>query len=155
MLAKLADDKSLDTFRKEFEKLHRALHKSHESERRLMSKCRELNAEIVANTARVATALKLSGEDQATIEALRKEVDKAWKTLDVAQERENKGKETIESLRTEIDSLTREIQHGAGKSAGLENRCSTPYVLIIRAKAASLFHLYNKRAELRFQLSLF
>ena len=43
---------------------HRALKKSHESEKRLIKKCRELNQEIVANAAKVQTALKLSQEDQ-------------------------------------------------------------------------------------------
>ena len=56
----------------EYEKLHRALKKSHESEKRLMQKCRELNGEIVANAAKVSTALKLSQEDQNTIVALKK-----------------------------------------------------------------------------------
>ena len=56
----------------EYEKLHRALKKSHESEKRLMGKCRELNAEIVANAAKVSTALKLSQEDQTTISSLKK-----------------------------------------------------------------------------------
>ena len=37
-----------------------------------MQKCRELNAEIVANSAKVSTALKLSQEDQNTITALKK-----------------------------------------------------------------------------------
>ena len=72
MLAELAGDRSLEKFRLEYEKLHKALKKSHESERRLMQKCRELNAEIVANSAKVATALKLSQEDQATIASLKK-----------------------------------------------------------------------------------
>ena len=65
-------DKSLEKFRVEYEKLHRALKKSHESEKRLMQKCRELNAEIVANASKVQTALKLSQEDQTTISSLKK-----------------------------------------------------------------------------------
>ena len=65
-------DQTLEKFRTEYEKLHRALLKSHDSEKRLMQKCRELNAEIVANSAKVSTALKLSQEDQATIQTLKK-----------------------------------------------------------------------------------
>lgn len=65
-------DQSLAKFRGEYEKLHKALQKTHESEKRLMQKCRELNAEIVANSAKVSTALKLSQEDQATISNLKK-----------------------------------------------------------------------------------
>lgn len=64
-------DKSLERFRTEYEKLHRALKKSHDSEKRLMHKCRELNSDIVANAAKVATALKLSQEDRATISSLK------------------------------------------------------------------------------------
>ena len=72
VLQELMGDKSLEKFRVEYEKLHKALRKSHESEKRLMQKCRELNAEIVANSAKVSTALKLSQEDQATIASLKK-----------------------------------------------------------------------------------
>lgn len=72
VLNELMGDKSLEKFRTEYEKLHRALKKSHDSEKRLMQKCRELNAEIVANSAKVATALKLSTEDQTTIAQLKK-----------------------------------------------------------------------------------
>lgn len=50
-----------------------------ESEKRLIKKCRELNNEVVQNTAKVQTALKLSEEDQSTINSLQAEVDKAWK----------------------------------------------------------------------------
>ena len=65
-------NRSLEKFRVEYEKLHKALKKSHESEKRLMQKCRELNAEIVSNSAKVSTALKLSQEDQTTIAQLKK-----------------------------------------------------------------------------------
>lgn len=37
-----------------------------------MAKCRELNADIVSNAAKMQTALKLSQEDQATIASLKK-----------------------------------------------------------------------------------
>ena len=81
-------DKSLEKFRVEYEKLHRALKKSHESEKRLIKRCRELNAEIVANAAKVQTALKLSQEDQKTIDSLKKEIEKAWKMVDASHEKE-------------------------------------------------------------------
>ncbi len=81
-------DKSLERFRVEYEKLHRALKKSHESEKRLIRKCRELNQEIVANAAKVQTAIKLSQEDQNTIASLKKEIEKAWKMVDASHEKE-------------------------------------------------------------------
>lgn len=81
---------SLTEQRLEYEKLHRALKKSHEQEKRLIKKCRELNGEIVNNAAKVQTALKLSQEDQATIGSLRKEIEKAWTMVDVAHEKEGR-----------------------------------------------------------------
>ena len=79
------------------EKLHRALKKSHESEKRLIKKCRELNDEIVSNAAKVQTALKLSQEDQNTIASLKREIEKAWKMVDAAHEKEGRAKETIQA----------------------------------------------------------
>jgi hypothetical protein len=55
-----------------------------DNEARLTKKCRELNAEIVSNAAKVQTALKLSEEDQQTIIALKKEIEKAWKLVDTS-----------------------------------------------------------------------
>ena len=70
-LSELMGDESLEKFKTEYEKLHRALKKSHDNERRLMTKCRELNVEIVANAAKVSSALKLSQEDKTTIASLK------------------------------------------------------------------------------------
>ena len=72
VLSELSGDKSLEKFRVEYEKLHAVMRKSYDNEKRLMAKCRELNAEIVVNSAKVATALKLSQDDQTTIASLKK-----------------------------------------------------------------------------------
>merc|ERR1712193_484337 len=56
--------------------------KSHESEKHLIKKCRELNAEIASNAVKVQTALKLSQEDQATIQSLKKEIERASKLVE-------------------------------------------------------------------------
>ena len=67
-------DESLKKFASEYEKLHNALIKSQEGEKRLMNKCRELNSEIVSSSAKVTDALKISREDKATLTALRQVV---------------------------------------------------------------------------------
>jgi chromosome segregation ATPase len=121
VLQELVGDKSLERFRVEYEKLHRALKKSHESEKRLIKKCRELNQEIVANAAKVQTALKLSQEDQNTIASLKREIEKAWKMVDAAHEKEGRAKETIQQLKHEIQNLSRLVEQGAGLSIGQEN----------------------------------
>ncbi|GMH32197.1 hypothetical protein BSKO_00031 [Bryopsis sp. KO-2023] len=121
VLQELLGDKSLERFRVEYEKIHRALKKSHDNEKRLIKKCRELNAEIVANAAKVQTALKLSEEDQNTIGSLKKEIEKAWKMVDASHEKEARAKETIQQLKMEISNLTRLVEQGAGLTLGEES----------------------------------
>lgn len=114
ILEDITSDGSLTKFKKEFEKLHLCLKKSHESEKRLMSKCRDLNAEMVANTAKIATALKLKSEDEGTIGKLKEELDSAWKMVETAMGKETQARETIGSLKGEIEELTRLVESGAG-----------------------------------------
>nr|XP_033799268.1 cilia- and flagella-associated protein 58 [Geotrypetes seraphini] len=120
VLSELMGDKSLEKFRIEYEKLHKVLKKSYENEKRLMAKCRELNAEIVTNASKVSSALKLSQEDQTTIASLKKEIEKAWKLVDGAYEKEQKAKETIQLLKEEIYNLTRLVEQGSGLSMDQE-----------------------------------
>ena len=68
----LSADASFEKFRGEYEKLFEALKKSYEGENRLLRKCLDLNAEIVANTAKVSAALKMTEDDQAMIRRLKK-----------------------------------------------------------------------------------
>jgi chromosome segregation ATPase len=82
---------------------------------------RELNAEIVANAAKIQTALRLSLQDQNSITLLKKEIDKAWKMVDGAQEKEKRARETIQRLKAEITNLSRLVDQGAGLSIGQEN----------------------------------
>ncbi|XP_067858802.1 cilia- and flagella-associated protein 58 [Heptranchias perlo] len=121
VLTELMGDKGLEKFRIEYEKMHRALKKSHENEKRLMAKCKDLNAEIVANSTKVSTALKLSQDDQSTIDSLKQEIEKAWKMVDSSLEQEKRGKETIRTLKQEISNLTRLVEQGAGLSLGQES----------------------------------
>ena len=113
VLATLAGDRSLDRFRLEYEKIHRALKRSHDHERKLIKKVRELNTEIVNNASKVHTALKLSQDDQNTIGTLRKEIEKAWKMVDGAQGKETRAKDTIVQLREEISNLSKLVEKGA------------------------------------------
>lgn len=121
VLNEVVGGKSLEKFRQEYEKLHLTLKKSHDNEKRLIKKCRELNSEIVANAAKIQTALRLSVQDQNSITLLKKELDKAWKMVDGAQEKEKRARETIQRLKVEIQNLSRLVDQGAGLSIGQEN----------------------------------
>ena len=121
VLTDLVGDKSLERFRTEYEKLHKALKKSHEQEKRLIRRCRELNTEIVGNAQKVQTALKLSQEDQHTIGQLKKEIESAWKMVDASHEKEQRAKDTIQELKVQITQLGRLVEQGAGLSIGQDN----------------------------------
>uniref|UniRef100_A0A8C4DXP3 Cilia- and flagella-associated protein 58 central coiled coil domain-containing protein n=1 Tax=Dicentrarchus labrax TaxID=13489 RepID=A0A8C4DXP3_DICLA len=116
VLNELVGDKSMDKVRVEYEKLIRALKKSRENEKRLMSKCRELNAEIVSTSTKVAAALKLSQEDETTIASLKRELDKAWKMVDAAHDKEKRDKETIRNLNEEVANLIKTAEQQTGFS---------------------------------------
>eukprot|EP00520_Triparma_pacifica_P005870 CAMPEP_0118657374 /NCGR_PEP_ID=MMETSP0785-20121206/13984_1 /TAXON_ID=91992 /ORGANISM="Bolidomonas pacifica, Strain CCMP 1866" /LENGTH=865 /DNA_ID=CAMNT_0006550287 /DNA_START=8 /DNA_END=2602 /DNA_ORIENTATION=+ len=121
VLSELVGDESLSKFREEYEKLHRALKKSHDQEKRLVKKCRELNTEIVNNAAKVQYALQLAQKDDTTIANLRKEIEKAWAMVDMSHEKELRAKETITQLKDEINNLSKLVEKGAGLSQGQEN----------------------------------
>ncbi|NXC44608.1 CFA58 protein, partial [Penelope pileata] len=116
----LKGDDTLEKFRTEYEKLYAVLKKSHENEKRLMQKCRELNAELVVNSSKVAALTKLSKDDRGTISSMKTELEKAWKMVDVAYEKEQKAKETIRSLQEEIARLTSLVEQGSELSVGQE-----------------------------------
>lgn len=72
VLDELVGETGLEKFRVEYEKLIDALKKSDENKTRLMKKTHELNAEIASNALKLATAVKLSQEDETTITSLKK-----------------------------------------------------------------------------------
>ena len=59
-LNELTGDSSLDRFRNEYDKLHKAMKQSYENEKRLIRKGRELNTEIVNSMSKVKQAIQLS-----------------------------------------------------------------------------------------------
>jgi len=120
VMKELSAEDNLERFRLEYEKLHRALKKSHDSEKRLIKKCQELQQEITQNAAKVQSALRLSQDDQNTVDTLRKEIEKSWKMVDNAHEKEARAKDTIQMLKKEVNRLTTLVEHGAGLTLGQE-----------------------------------
>ncbi|NXG64890.1 CFA58 protein, partial [Hemiprocne comata] len=116
----LKGDETLEKFRIEYEKLHAVTKKSHENEKRLMEKCRELNAELVLHSSKVAVLTKLTEDDQETISSMKMEMEKAWKMIDTVYEKEQKAKEKINSLQEEIARLNSLVKQGSGLSLGQE-----------------------------------
>lgn len=114
VLLDVTGDKSLEQFKTEYEKLTRALRKSHENQRRLIRKCRELNSQVVANASKVQMALKMSQDDHASIQSLRREIERSWKMVEASHEKEQREKERITQLRAECEKLRVMIDEGQG-----------------------------------------
>ncbi|NWX27226.1 CFA58 protein, partial [Notiomystis cincta] len=117
----LKRDEALEKFRVEYEKLLAIMKKSRENEKHLMEKCRKLSAELVEKSSKVAVLTKLSNDDGETISSLKSELEKAWKMVDKAYEREEKTKEMINSLQREISRLNNLIKEKAGQEYNVED----------------------------------
>ncbi|NWV61564.1 CFA58 protein, partial [Malurus elegans] len=114
-------DEALEKFRIEYEKLFAFMKKSRENEMHLMVKCRKLSAELVEKSSKVAVLTKVTKDDEETISSLKLELEKAWKMVDKAQEREQKTKETINSLQKEILRLNNLMKERAGQEHNVED----------------------------------
>jgi len=110
----------VEPFRVEYEKLYKALLRSHESEKRLTKKIRDLNAEIGASGQTVQTAMKNAAEDQQTIANLRREIETQQKLVQQSLEKERLAKDAIAKFKGEIAELQQRIDQGAGMSAEQE-----------------------------------
>ncbi|NXT62436.1 CFA58 protein, partial [Chaetops frenatus] len=117
----LTRDETLEKFRVEYEKLLAIMKKSRENEKHLMEKCRKLSAELVEKSSKVAVLTKLTNDDEETISSLKSELEKAWKMVDKAHEREQKTKETINSLEKEISRLNNLMKEKAGQEYNVED----------------------------------
>mmetsp|Transcript_33056 Transcript_33056/g.87739 ORF Transcript_33056/g.87739 Transcript_33056/m.87739 type:complete len:162 (+) Transcript_33056:61-546(+) len=109
-------NQSLDPFRVSYEKLHSEFKKSIEREKLLVSKCRELKQEAVANAARVQTALNLAQVDEKAIASLKNEIERAWKLADAFQERARRADEAAGELEAQVARLSRLMERRAGAS---------------------------------------
>ncbi|XP_057676108.1 cilia- and flagella-associated protein 58 [Corythoichthys intestinalis] len=116
-LAEDQDEPNMTKIRDEYEKLLNALTKSHNNEKKLMSKCKELSAEMAAASTRFDAARKMSQDDDATMSALKTELEKAWQMVDSAYNKEQANIETIKNLQEEVSTLTQVIEQQSLASA--------------------------------------
>lgn len=112
VVSELVLDQNLINFKVEYEKLHQKLVESHEQNMKLIEKYRQLNDEIIANANKVSSVMQLSQTDQMTISDLRNEFEKAWKLVEISQNKEAKSNDIIESLKQEITKLSKIVDEG-------------------------------------------
>jgi chromosome segregation ATPase len=109
VLQEIAGDKTLERFRLEYQKLHKTLKTSHDTEKKLIKKCKELNSDIAANSVKVQIALKLSNEDNIAMEQVKQDVDRTWKLVDAAREKEENAKKKLAEQKYELSEVRRKV----------------------------------------------
>ncbi|CAH8549942.1 unnamed protein product [Schistosoma margrebowiei] len=121
VLRELEGNKNLEKFKEGYEKLMKAFSKSHDNEKLLMRKCRELKSEIISSSAKVAQAANISSDDPNNITNLKREIEQAWKMVDAAADRESKAHATIKDLKEEIANLSKLLERGESDAVGSES----------------------------------
>ncbi|KAI8819407.1 uncharacterized protein EV422DRAFT_111653 [Fimicolochytrium jonesii] len=107
-------DPNFVRLRTEYDKLHKLFVQSRKNETSLVQKCKDIASELSANAAKVQAALRLSQNDRSQIIALKKEVRKAWKMVELSTEKENRAKELINSLKAEVETVRKELSEQDG-----------------------------------------
>ncbi|KAJ3110221.1 hypothetical protein HDU96_006786 [Phlyctochytrium bullatum] len=113
--ASVSDEGTTNRLRHEYDKLHRLFMQSRKNEQSLLKKCKDLTTELSANAAKVQAALKLSQSERSTIASLKKEVKKAWKMVEIGNEKENRAKEAIARLKMELEQVKKQIDEGVAE----------------------------------------
>ncbi|KAJ3109632.1 hypothetical protein HDU97_003106 [Phlyctochytrium planicorne] len=112
------DENATTRIRHEYDKLHRLFMQSRKNEQSLLKKCKDLTTELSANAAKVQAALKLSQNERSTIASLKKEVKKAWKMVEIGNDKENRAKEAIARLKMELEQVKKQIDDGTAEGGG-------------------------------------
>ena len=121
VLKEIGGDKQLEHFHREYEKHYRILLASHENEKKLIKKCKELNAHITESTLKVQQAFRLSQEENENIRNFQTDLDRAVKTLEGFKLKEDGAKKTISSLREELEKLGLIVEQGSGLAIGQDS----------------------------------
>ena len=121
VLKEIGGDKQLEHFHREYEKHYRILLASHENEKKLIKKCKELNAHITDSTLKVQQAFRLSQEENENIRTFQADLDRAVKALENFKLKEDNAKKTISALREEIEKLSLIVEQGSGLAIGQDS----------------------------------
>ena len=141
----LSLDKTITRFRFQYDKLHRSLARSMETERRLVNETKNLRLKLVDNSKKIELAYKWKSEDQKTIKLLRRELNKAWETAEVFRQKELRAQELITTLKDEIISLSEHAHASFNRSASTAMTES----LVSSSKSMNIGNMNNPDSPLK------
>ncbi len=101
----LSSDPSMAEFRKNYERMYKALKTSHDREKELLQGCESLTSHINENAGKIKEVLTIAQEDSQTITKLKTELNEAKSVLKLLKERDKESQSKIESLSKVLASL--------------------------------------------------
>ena len=138
VMVSIGFDPALSSFKGEYAKLLGALKGSLATEKRLVAKIGGLNEEIVLNAGRVSQALRLAEEDGATIDDLRKQLERAWAMVEASSTRAEAAGQNAQTFQAEAEQHKGELSrlHGLLGGASVEELAAARDSLSSRLDAA-------------------
>ena len=118
VLVEMTGDQSIERFRKQFQKLYDSLKQSHENERLLLQKSKELKTQISKSQGMIKSAIGLNQNDSTKINILVAELANSGNLLNQMKEKEDKNKATIEHLKSLNENLETLIQQTENAQSG-------------------------------------
>ncbi|KAJ3089215.1 hypothetical protein HK102_006917 [Quaeritorhiza haematococci] len=106
----------LGKFRAEYEKVHRAILRSHTHAEALYEDVKELAEEYRENLNLTQEAVKNSVRDQQVIRTLRQQIRRSEELVEASNKREESSKEQLRLLHSDIKSLSTALKEGVGLS---------------------------------------
>lgn len=121
VLKEIGGDRQLEHFHREYEKHYRILLASHENEKKLIKKCKELNSNITESTLKVQQAFRMSKEENDNIRNFQTDLERAVKTLETFKQKETAAKQQISHLKEDISRLSVIVEQGSGLAIGQDS----------------------------------
>lgn len=121
VIAEMSGDRSIEQFRKRFQELYDALKSSHENERAILQKCKELNNNISMGLSYMKNSEGLTRKDAQTIQLLASELEKAGTIIQMANSKADKDRTRIEHLKQVLEDLKNVIKQSEGEQSGKTN----------------------------------
>jgi chromosome segregation ATPase len=118
VIAEMSGDQSIERFRKQFQSLYDNLRQSHDNERAILQKCKELNNQISMGLSYIKNSEGLTRTDAQTIKLLANELEKARTVMHNAQLKEERDKSKIEHLQLALKNLQNVIKESEGVTSG-------------------------------------
>lgn len=118
VIAEMSGDQSIERFRKQFQSLYDSLRQSHDNERTILQKCKDLTNQLSMGMSYIKNSENLTRTDAQTIRLLANELEKAKTVMQSAQLKEERDRSKIEHLQQSLKNLQNIIQESMGIQSG-------------------------------------